>query len=91
MDKDSNGKIDFEEFVYFYTDMEEDQRKMETLRADIHGKSPSTPSTMTIIGRVKAGVNVRNVNLNTLFQKFNGGGHPKVCDSVSICSFDAST
>jgi oligoribonuclease NrnB/cAMP/cGMP phosphodiesterase (DHH superfamily) len=57
----------------------EEQKKLEALRADIHGKSQSTPSTMTIIGRVKAGVNVRNVNLNTLFQKFNGGGHPKVC------------
>ena len=62
----------------------EEQKKLEALRADIHGKPQSTPSTMTIIGRVKAGVNVRNVNLNTLFQKFNGGGHPKVCDSASI-------
>jgi hypothetical protein len=61
--------------------------KWEALRADIHGKR-STPSTMTIIGRVKAGVNVRNVNLNTLFQKFNGGGHPKVCDSISQFSID---
>ncbi|KAL3782789.1 hypothetical protein ACHAW5_005743 [Stephanodiscus triporus] len=69
-------------FVYFYNDMEE-QRKLEALRADIHGKSPSTPSTMTIIGRVKAGVNVRNVNLNTLFQKFNGGGHPKAASATA--------
>ena len=68
--------IDFEEFVYFYTDMEE-QRKWETLRAKIEGNLPGVPSTMTIIGRVKAGVNVRNVNLNTLFQQYNGGGHPK--------------
>jgi len=38
---------------------------------------------MTIIGRVKAGVNVRNVNLNTLFQKFNGGGHPKAASATA--------
>ena len=55
----------------------EEQRKWETLRAEIEGNLPGVPSTMTIIGRVKAGVNVRNVNLNTLFQQYNGGGHPK--------------
>lgn len=82
MDIDSNGKIDFEEFVYFYNDMEE-QRKLEALCAGSQGKLPSTPSTMTIIGRVKAGVNVRNVNLNTLFQKFNGGGHPKAASATA--------
>lgn len=76
IDTNGDGKIDFEEFVYFYTDMEE-QRKWETLRAEIEGNLPGVPSTMTIIGRVKAGVNVRNVNLNTLFQQYNGGGHPK--------------
>ena len=76
IDTNGDGKIDFEEFVYFYTDMEE-QRKWETLRAKIEGNLPGVPSTMTIIGRVKAGVNVRNVNLNTLFQQYNGGGHPK--------------
>ena len=70
--------------MYFYKDVE----KWEAHRADIHGKLPSAPSTMTIIGRVKAGVNVRNVNLNTLFQQFNGGGHPKVCDSMSQLSLD---
>lgn len=70
------------QFVYFYTDMEE-QRKWEALRAEIEGNLPSTPSTMTIIGRVKAGVNVRNVNLNTLFQQYNGGGHPKAASCTA--------
>ena len=30
--------------------------------------------TMIVIGRVKAGVNMKHVNLNNLFQKFGGGG-----------------
>mmetsp|Transcript_31965 Transcript_31965/g.67041 ORF Transcript_31965/g.67041 Transcript_31965/m.67041 type:complete len:673 (+) Transcript_31965:162-2180(+) len=82
IDTNGDGKIDFEEFVYFYTNMEE-QRKWDAMRDEIEGKLPSTPSTMTIIGRVKAGVNVRNVNLNTLFQQFNGGGHPKAASATA--------
>lgn len=70
------------QFVHFYTDMEE-QRKWDRLRAEIEGKLPNTPSTMTIIGRVKAGVNVRNVNLNKLFQQFGGGGHPKAASATA--------
>ena len=34
-------------------------------------------TTMIVIGRVKAGVNMKNVNLNRLFQQFGGGGHAK--------------
>ncbi|KAL7528920.1 hypothetical protein ACHAXR_004062 [Thalassiosira sp. AJA248-18] len=82
IDTNGDGKIDFEEFVYFYTDMEE-QRKWDAMRAEIEGKLPGVPSTMTIIGRVKAGVNVRNVNLNKLFQQFNGGGHPKAASATA--------
>lgn len=80
IDVDSNGKIDFEEFVSFYSDMEK-QEQLDSLRsaADSKGK----PMVMTIIGRVKAGVNVRHVNLNTLFQKFNGGGHPKAASATA--------
>ena len=70
------------QFVHFYTDMEE-QRKWDAMRADIEGRLPGVPSTMTIIGRVKAGVNVRNVNLNQLFQQFNGGGHPKAASATA--------
>jgi nanoRNase/pAp phosphatase (c-di-AMP/oligoRNAs hydrolase) len=80
MDVDSNGKIDFEEFVSFYSDMEK-QEQLDSLRAAADSKGK--PMVMTIIGRVKAGVNVRNVNLNTLFQKFNGGGHPKAASATA--------
>lgn len=61
----------------------EEQNRWDALRSEIEGKPPSSPSTMTIIGRVKAGVNVRNVNLNKLFQKFNGGGHPKAASATA--------
>ena len=60
----------------------EEQRKWDALRAEMEGNLPTSPSTMTIIGRVKAGVNVRNVNLNSLFQKFSGGGHPKAASAT---------
>ena len=61
----------------------EEQSKWDTLRSELEGKRPNAPSTMTIIGRVKAGVNVRNVNLNNLFKKFNGGGHPKAASATA--------
>ena len=82
LDTDGDGKISFEEFVNFYTDMEE-RKKWDSMRAEMEGRLPGTPSTMTIIGRVKAGVNVRNVNLNQLFQQFNGGGHPKAASATA--------
>ena len=81
IDSNGDGKIDFEEFVHFYSEMEE-RNKLDTVRAEVEGRLTRTPSTMTIIGRVKAGVNVRNVNLNKLFQQFNGGGHPKAASAT---------
>lgn len=83
IDSNKDGKIDFEEFVYLHTDLEE-RKKVETIRAEMEGRpAPDAPTTMTIIGRVKAGVNVRNVNLNQLFQQFNGGGHPKAASATA--------
>ena len=61
----------------------EERKKWDSIRAEMEGRLPGTPSTMTIIGRVKAGVNVRNVNLNRLFQQFNGGGHPKAASATA--------
>ncbi|KAL7518373.1 hypothetical protein ACHAWX_003207 [Stephanocyclus meneghinianus] len=82
IDTNGDGKISFDEFVKFYADMEE-RSKMNDINAELEENSAKTPQTMTIIGRVKAGVNVRNVNLNKLFQQFNGGGHPKAASATA--------
>ena len=60
IDENSDGKISFDEFVNFYA-MEERKQRQESM--EIEDKTAKPPQTMTIIGRVKAGVNVRNVNL----------------------------
>lgn len=70
MDTNGDGKIDFEEFVAYSelaTEMQE-QREKETSKKS---------TTMIVIGRVKAGVNMKNVNLNQLFEPYGGGGHAK--------------
>ena len=45
---------------------------------------------MIVIGRVKAGVNMKHVNLNRLFQQFGGGGHAKAA-SCTVRLEDEST
>lgn len=75
IDSDGDGKIDFEEFVAFAVDAEKRQKE----RDEIAGKRAST---MIIIGRVKAGVNMKAVNLNKLFEPFGGGGHPKAASAT---------
>jgi tRNA nucleotidyltransferase (CCA-adding enzyme) len=70
MDTNGDGRIDFDEFVDFSEKAEEIQSEHETLT----GKKATT---MIVIGRVKAGVNMKNVNLNQLFQQHGGGGHAK--------------
>lgn len=66
IDTNGDGKISFDEFVKFYADMEE-RSKMNDINSELEENSAKTPQTMTIIGRVKAGVNVRNVNLKCVF------------------------
>jgi len=70
IDTDNDGRVDFEEFVIFSQEAELRCK----LRENIIGKKSAT---MTVIGRAKAGVNLKSVNLNTLFQQFGGGGHAK--------------
>ena len=82
IDNDGDGRIDFEEFANFYIDME-GRKKWDEMRKEIEDNLPSSPCTLTLIGRIKAGVDVRNVNLNTLFQQFNGGGHPKAASATT--------
>ncbi|CAB9512561.1 phosphoesterase RecJ domain protein [Seminavis robusta] len=75
VDKNKDGKVDFEEFVNFAIDAE---KKLQE-EGNIQG---SKPSTMIIIGRVKAGVNMKGVKLNRLLERFGGGGHAKAASAT---------
>jgi CBS domain-containing protein len=75
IDTDGDGKVDFEEFVAFSKDAEKRQKEQDKLMGH-------KASTMIIIGRVKAGVNMKSVRLNKLFEPFGGGGHPKAASAT---------
>jgi nanoRNase/pAp phosphatase (c-di-AMP/oligoRNAs hydrolase) len=75
IDTDGNGKIDFEEFVVFATNAEKRQNE-RNYRLGRKG------TTMIIIGRVKAGVNMKSVKLNKLLEQFGGGGHAKAASAT---------
>jgi len=70
IDTDSDGKVDFDEFVAF-------ANRAENLQKEEEEKTGRRASNMIIIGRVKTGVSLKGVNLNDLFQRFGGGGHAK--------------
>lgn len=72
IDLDGDGRIDFEEFVKFATEAEDAQRQ----------KNAEKGTTMILIGRVRAGINVRNVKLNTIMERFGGGGHAKAASAT---------
>jgi nanoRNase/pAp phosphatase (c-di-AMP/oligoRNAs hydrolase) len=75
IDTDGNGKIDFEEFVVFATEAEKRQKERNSLMG-------RKGTTMIIIGRVKAGVNMKSVKLNKLLEQFGGGGHAKAASAT---------
>ena len=75
IDADGDGRIDFEEFVVFATEAEQQQKE----RNKLLGRKATT---MIIIGRVKAGVNVKAVKLNQLLEQFGGGGHAKAASAT---------
>lgn len=75
IDTDGDGKVDFEEFVAFSEDAEKRQKEQDKLTG-------RKASTMIIIGRVKAGVNMKSVRLNKLFEPFGGGGHAKAASAT---------
>eukprot|EP00559_Dactyliosolen_fragilissimus_P001758 CAMPEP_0184862508 /NCGR_PEP_ID=MMETSP0580-20130426/6965_1 /TAXON_ID=1118495 /ORGANISM="Dactyliosolen fragilissimus" /LENGTH=1020 /DNA_ID=CAMNT_0027360411 /DNA_START=841 /DNA_END=3903 /DNA_ORIENTATION=+ len=70
IDTDGDGRVDFEEFIAF-------SEQAETRRIEQQYITGKSATTMIIIGRVKTGVNMKDVNLNKLFQQFGGGGHAK--------------
>ena len=76
IDTDGDGKVNFEEFVNFA--VEEENRQLEE---DIQN-GRHRASTMIIIGRVKAGVNMKSVKLNRLLEKYGGGGHAKAASAT---------
>ena len=78
MDTDGNGHIDFEEFCAFCAAVEEQRLHDEANNVDRSSKA----NTMIIIGRVKAGVNMKGVKLNKLLEKFGGGGHAKAASAT---------
>lgn len=75
MDADGDGRVDFEEFVLFASNAEKTQKEHSLLTG-------RRTCTMIVIGRVKAGVSVKAVNLNRLFQQFGGGGHAKAASTT---------
>lgn len=75
IDTDGDGRLSFEEFVDFAEGAEERQKEHDK----IMGRKAST---MIIIGRVKAGVNMKSVRLNKLFEPFGGGGHAKAASAT---------
>lgn len=75
MDKDGDGTVDFEEFCAFASLVEQEQNWRDR-------KTGKRPSTMIIIGRVKAGISLKHVNLNRLFKQYGGGGHPKAASAT---------
>lgn len=72
MDANGDGRIDMEEFIEFASKAaaqhEEQQQKKST--------------TLILIGRAKAGSNLKNVKLNTLLERFGGGGHSKAASAT---------
>lgn len=80
LDTDKNGKIDFEEFVKF---------GIQQSALGGGGSLSNTaavekkPCTLIIIGRVKAGVNMKSIKLGKMLEeRFGGGGHPKAASAT---------
>ena len=71
MDENGDGKIDFEEFVRYAKEAEMMQEE-----------NTKRPSTLIIIGRVKAGVGMKSVKLGKLLEKYGGGGHAKAASAT---------
>lgn len=71
IDQDGNGKISFDEFVLFASTAE---KQLE--------QNKNRAKTMILVGRARAGVHMKSVKLNKLFERFGGGGHPKAASAT---------
>lgn len=72
MDSDGDGFVNFDEFKDF--------AKLSQLELS---KSEKKPCTLIIIGRVKAGVNMKSIKLGKLLEeRFGGGGHAKAASAT---------
>jgi nanoRNase/pAp phosphatase (c-di-AMP/oligoRNAs hydrolase) len=81
MDDDGDGKIDFEEFVRFAESLNVTRTTVNT--SSLSSNAPSSvPTTMIVIGRARAGVNMKSVKLHRLLEKLGGGGHAKAASAT---------
>ncbi len=72
MDTDGDGFVNFDEFKDFAKLSEMELTKRE-----------KKPCTLIIIGRVKAGVNMKSIKLGKLLEeRFGGGGHAKAASAT---------
>ena len=76
MDADGDGKIDFDEFVRFAERIHD----ARTLKPNAPPSAAAT--TMIVIGRARAGVNMKSVKLHKLLEKLGGGGHAKAASAT---------
>ena len=74
MDADGDGRIEFEEFVGFAAR----QQRAAAIQQEANSKS----TTLILIGRAKAGANLRAVKLNKMMEDFGGGGHAKAASAT---------
>lgn len=72
MDTNGDGQIDFDEFVQFATQAANQQEEAQEKKSN----------TLILIGRAKAGSNLKNIKLNTLLERFGGGGHAKAASAT---------
>jgi len=74
-DKDEDGRINFDEFVALANDAKAWQEEQ-----DRTGKG--SQCSLIVIGRSKAGVNLKNVRLSHIMERYGGGGHPKAASTT---------
>lgn len=72
MDTNGDGRIDFEEFVQFATQVAVQQEEAQQKKS----------TTLILIGRAKAGSNLKNIKLNSVLERFGGGGHAKAASAT---------